>query len=147
LGVRRFLAERNRLYFATLSDAGWYRAAVGDPASGFRSEIRGPRGFLRVIDDIIVGWADLGDDLRHLRPGNMESDRGAALFAIDDVSGERVEIFGRARIVHVADEPELIAAISVRGDDEAVRRGIIVTVAALNWKAPARAVADCAGDS
>jgi hypothetical protein len=130
-GARDFLATRGSFYFATLSDAGWYRA-IGDLSSGVTSEIHGPAGFLRFVDDSTVGWADLNSDLRHIPSGHMDADGGTALFAVDYPNQQHLMIFGHARIIQFGDEPELQATLC--GDERSgVERGAIVTIDALDW--------------
>lgn len=52
---KAYLAERDAFYLATVSETGW-------PHFQFRG---GPKGFLRVVDDHTVGWADFRGNLRH----------------------------------------------------------------------------------
>jgi hypothetical protein len=135
-GVRDFLAGRSSFYFATRGETGWYRAAIGDATSGSTCEIRGPTGLLRVLDDDTVGWADLSGNLRHMRTENMDSERGAALFATDYPIGQHVTIFGRAHLVPVDDVPELIDSLPGLDGAGNVKHGVVVTVDTVDWKQP-----------
>ncbi|KAA1428552.1 pyridoxamine 5-phosphate oxidase, partial [Mycolicibacter arupensis] len=57
---KAYLAERDSFYLATVSETGW-------PYVQFRG---GPTGFLRVIDDHTIGWADFRGNLQYISTGN-----------------------------------------------------------------------------
>jgi predicted pyridoxine 5'-phosphate oxidase superfamily flavin-nucleotide-binding protein len=58
---RDFLRQRDGFYIATVSQTGW-------PYLQFRG---GPAGFLHVIDDHTLGWADFQGNLQYISTGNL----------------------------------------------------------------------------
>jgi predicted pyridoxine 5'-phosphate oxidase superfamily flavin-nucleotide-binding protein len=124
--VRDFLAERDSFYLATVSETGW-------PYVQFRG---GPPGFLRVLDENTLGWADFRGNLQYISTGNLGSDDRVALFVMDYPHRRRLKIFGHARVVFAEDDPEMIGTLTRPGDDGVVERGVLVTVEAFDWNCP-----------
>lgn len=123
---KEFIAERDGFYLATTSETGW-------PYVQFRG---GPRGFLRVIDDHTVGWADFRGNRQYISTGNMTNNDRVALFLMDYAHQARLKIFGRARFVDADAEPDLVRQLSVADYRARVERGVIVRVEAIDWNCP-----------
>jgi predicted pyridoxine 5'-phosphate oxidase superfamily flavin-nucleotide-binding protein len=123
---REYLAERDSFYLATVSATGW-------PYVQFRG---GPTGFLRVVDDNTVGWADFRGNLQYISTGNLAGDQRVALIAMDYVYRRRLKIFGHARVVTVEEDPTLVKGFADPGYDAEVERVVLVTVDAFDWNCP-----------
>lgn len=123
---KEFIAERDGFYLATTSETGW-------PYVQFRG---GPRGFLRVIDDHTIGWADFRGNRQYISTGNMTNNDRVALFLMDYAHQARLKIFGRARFVDADAEPDLVGQVSVADYRARVERGVIVRVEAFDWNCP-----------
>jgi predicted pyridoxine 5'-phosphate oxidase superfamily flavin-nucleotide-binding protein len=121
-----FIAARDSFYQATVSETGW-------PYVQFRG---GPLGFLKVIDPKTLGYADFRGNFQYLSVGNLNADGRIALILMDYPHRQRLKIWGHARIVHEADEPELLASLQTEGYKARVERGIIINVAAFDWNCP-----------
>lgn len=126
-----YLAERDSFYLATVSETGW-------PYVQYRG---GPAGFLRVVDDHTVGWADFRGNLQYISTGNVADHDGddhnrVALIAMDYVHQRRLKIYGRARVVTVEDDPDLVASFVDPSYDAVVERAVLVTVEAYDWNCP-----------
>jgi predicted pyridoxine 5'-phosphate oxidase superfamily flavin-nucleotide-binding protein len=124
--AREFLGQRDGFYMATVSETGW-------PYLQFRG---GPVGFLRVIDEHTVGWADFRGNLQYISTGNLGADDRVALFAMDYAHRRRLKIYGHARIVTADDDPDLAAALADPSYDAKVERAVIVHVEAFDWNCP-----------
>lgn len=124
--AREFLGQRDGFYLATVSETGW-------PYVQFRG---GPVGFLRVIDEHTLGWADFRGNLQYISTGNLGADDRVALFAMDYAHRRRLKIYGHARIVNVEDDPDLAAALADPSYDAKVERAVIVHVEAFDWNCP-----------
>jgi hypothetical protein len=124
--AREFLGQRDGIYLATVSETGW-------PYLQFRG---GPVGFLRVIDEHTVGWADFRGNLQYISTGNLRADDRVALFAMDYAHRRRLKIYGHARIVTVEDDPDLATALADPSYDAKVERAVIVHVEAFDWNCP-----------
>jgi predicted pyridoxine 5'-phosphate oxidase superfamily flavin-nucleotide-binding protein len=81
---REYLAERDSAYLATVSQTGW-------PYVQFRG---GPAGFLRVLDDNTIGWADFRGNLQYISTGNLAANDEVALIVMDYPYRQRLKIYG-----------------------------------------------------
>ena len=120
---REYLAERDGFYLASVSETGW-------PYVQFRG---GPPGFLRVVDDHTIGWADFRGNLQYITTGNVSGDDRVALIVLDYAQRRRLKIFGHARVVTVADDAALVTSFADPGYDAEVERAVLVTVEAFDW--------------
>lgn len=59
----------------------------------------GPAGFLRVLDDQTLGFADFAGNRQYITQGNLEQNPKAHLFLIDYAHRRRIKIWGTARVV------------------------------------------------
>jgi len=84
-----FLAELDMFYLATAS-------AAGQPYVQYRG---GSPGFLKVIDDRTLGFADFGGNRQYITLGNLAENPQAFIFLMDYVNQRRIKLWGRARIV------------------------------------------------
>jgi len=124
--AREFLGQRDGFYLATVSE-------TGRPYVQFRG---GPVGFLRVIDEHTLGWADFQGNLQYISTGNLGADDRVALFVMDYAHRRRLKIYGHARIVSVEDDPNLATALADPSYDAKVERAVIVHVEAFDWNCP-----------
>jgi len=120
-----FIAARDSLYMATVSETGW-------PYIQHRG---GPPGFLRVLDDKTIGFSDFRGNRQYVSVGNLAHDDRVSLILIDYPNRERLKILGRSRIIGKDDENEL-AKLSVPGYRAVVERGLVITIEAFDWNCP-----------
>jgi predicted pyridoxine 5'-phosphate oxidase superfamily flavin-nucleotide-binding protein len=121
-----FLAERDSLYMASVSETGW-------PYVQHRG---GPKGFVRVLDQRTIGFADFRGNRQYVSVGNLGQDDRVALILVDYPNRRRLKILGHARLVEAAHEPATLARLELPGYRARVERGILITVAALDWNCP-----------
>jgi hypothetical protein len=128
LGAREaaFVAARDGFYLASVSETGW-------PYVQFRG---GPPGFLRVLDDATLGFADLRGNRQYVTLGNLSRDDRVALFLMDYAGRQRLKLLGHARAVEVGEDAELAARLAVPGYAGVVERAVLVRVAAFDWNCP-----------
>ena len=124
--VAAYLSGRDDFYLATVGDTGW-------PYVQFRG---GPPGFLRVLDDNRLGWADFRGNLQYVSTGNLAADDRVAMIVLDHASRQRLKVYGRARVAFPEEDPDVIAALTVPGYDAVVERAVVVTVEAFDWNCP-----------
>jgi hypothetical protein len=91
-----FLAERDSFYIATAN-------AEGRPYIQHRG---GPAGFLKVLDDRRLAFADFGGNRQYITAGNLSENDRAAIFLMDYANRRRIKLWGRARVVE--DDAELL---------------------------------------
>lgn len=121
-----FIAARDSFYMASVSETGW-------PYLQHRG---GPQGFLRVLDETTLGFADLRGNRQYLSLGNLSADDRLCLFLMDYGNQARLKIFGRARFHDLAAEPELARRLIVPGYRAVPERGMTIKVEAFDWNCP-----------
>ncbi|MDD5275388.1 MAG: pyridoxamine 5'-phosphate oxidase family protein [Methylovulum sp.] len=121
-----FIAGRDSFYQATVSESGW-------PYVQHRG---GPPGFLKVLDERTLGFADFRGNLQYLSVGNLNANDRIALILMDYPNRRRLKIWGRVRIVRASEASELIAQLEVPSYRAHVERGIIIHVEAYDWNCP-----------
>lgn len=85
----RFLAQVDTAYLATAS-------ADGQPYTQHRG---GPKGFIRIVDDHTLGFADFSGNRQYISTGNLAENSKAFLFLMDYARQRRFKLWGRARVV------------------------------------------------
>jgi uncharacterized protein len=113
-----FLAEQDQAFLATAS-------AAGAPYIQHRG---GPKGFIKVVDERTLGFADYAGNRQYITLGNLSENDRAHLFLLDHASRRRIKIWGRARVVE--DDPVLIERLFDQGYRARAQRAILFTVEA-----------------
>ena len=121
-----FAAQRDGFYQATVSETGW-------PYVQFRG---GPRGFLKVIDDKTLAYADFRGNRQYLSVGNLGADARVSLILMDYPNRRRLKVWGRAKIVTADEDPALIASLHDASYRAKPERAVVITVEALDWNCP-----------
>lgn len=118
---RDFIGRRDSFYLATVTADGW-------PYVQHRG---GPKGFLKVLDDWTVAFADFAGNAQFVSMGNLETNDRVALFLMDYPNQARLKVIGHARIVE--EDAELKEGVRVDGYKAKVQRVIVVEVVAFDW--------------
>jgi len=121
-----FLAERDSFYMATVGASGW-------PYVQHRG---GPKGFLRVIDDQTIAFADFGGNKQYISTGNLTTDNRVALIMVDYPGQTRLKILGRTEILTGEPAKEWIERLRDSTDKSVIDRVYIIRVEAFDWNCP-----------
>jgi len=121
-----FIAERDSFYVASVGEEGW-------PYMQFRG---GPRGFLKVIDEKTLGYADFRGNLQYITMGNLKHNNRVALFLMDYPNRRRLKIMARAEVFDAADRPEMIERLEDPNYRARIERGVIYHIEAFDWNCP-----------
>ena len=121
-----FIAERDSFYMATVSESGW-------PYLQHRG---GPAGFLRVLNDTTLGFADFRGNRQYISLGNLMASDRAALFLMDYRQRQRLKIFAHVEIKKTADDPALAARLIVPGYKAQTERLMLLHLEAFDWNCP-----------
>jgi len=121
-----FIADRDSFYQATVSQTGW-------PYVQHRG---GPVGFLKVLDDRTMGYADFSGNRQYISVGNLRGDDRVSLLLMDYPQRRRLKIWGRARAVDERSDPALLAKLESHDFRASVERGIVIRVEAFDWNCP-----------
>ena len=119
-----FIGEQTSFFLATAS-------AAGQPYIQHRG---GPKGFLRVVDDRTLAFADFRGNRQYVTLGNLAENPKVCLFLIDYVHRQRVKVWGEGRVVE--DDPALVAKLVVPGYEARPERAIVISVATWDANCP-----------
>ena len=118
--LRSFIEAQTSVFLATANP-------TGQPYVQHRG---GPPGFLRVIDDITLGFVDYAGNRQYVTLGNLADNANAFLFLIDYAHRQRVKIWGTARVVEGA--ADLTAELMPEGYRARAEQVILFTISAWN---------------
>jgi uncharacterized protein len=121
-----FLAARDSFYMASVGETGW-------PYVQHRG---GPKGFVRVLDERTIGFADFRGNRQYVSVGNLSGDDRVSLILVDYPNRRRLKILGRARAIAAEDDPAVIERLTLPGYRAKVERGLVIAVEAFDWNCP-----------
>lgn len=121
-----FIEDRDSFYMATVSETGW-------PYVQHRG---GPRGFLKLVDDRTLAFADYRGNRQYLTTGNLAANDRASLFLMDYAHRARLKAFVRVEVVAPEDDPELAALVTVPGYKAKMERIFRLHLEAFDWNCP-----------
>ena len=119
-----FIAMQTSVFFGTAS-------ADGQPYIQHRG---GPPGFLRVLDERTVAFADYRGNRQYISQGNLADNPKAFLFLIDYAHRQRIKIWGEARVVE--DDPQLVQSLMPEGYKAHPEQAFLLTVSAWDSNCP-----------
>jgi predicted pyridoxine 5'-phosphate oxidase superfamily flavin-nucleotide-binding protein len=118
-----FIEARDGFYMATVSETGW-------PYVQFRG---GPPGFLKVLDEQMIGFADFRGNRQYISVGNLKHDGRVALFLMDYPNQTRLKILGRAEILEGPDAKEALNRLALPGYPAKIERALKIHLEAFDW--------------
>lgn len=122
----KFIQARDSFYQATVGENGW-------PYVQHRG---GPIGFLKVLDARTIGFADFRGNRQYLSVGNINVDERISMILMDYPRQRRLKLWGRARIVHENEQPQVIAAVEDPTYRAHIERAIVISIEAFDWNCP-----------
>jgi predicted pyridoxine 5'-phosphate oxidase superfamily flavin-nucleotide-binding protein len=121
-----FIAARDSLYMATVSENGW-------PYVQHRG---GPAGFLRMIDDKTLAFADFRGNRQYISLGNIAANNRVALFLMDYPDRRRLKIYACIEAKDLKLDPELAARLTLPGYPAKPERAFLLHLQAFDWNCP-----------
>jgi predicted pyridoxine 5'-phosphate oxidase superfamily flavin-nucleotide-binding protein len=122
--LAEFLAGLDMFYLGTAS-------AEGQPYIQYRG---GSPGFLKVLDEKTLAFADLGGNRQYLTVGNLSENPKAFIFLMNYANQQRVKLWGTARVVE--DDAELLQRLRDPDYPGKVEWAIVFTVEAWDINCP-----------
>ena len=122
--LTEFIAAQTSIFFGTAN-------AAGQPYIQHRG---GPPGFLRVLDDKTIAFADFTGNRQFISVGNLAENPKAYLFLIDYAERRRIKIWGTARVV--ADDPKLLGELMPADYKARPDQAIVFTIEAWDANCP-----------
>jgi predicted pyridoxine 5'-phosphate oxidase superfamily flavin-nucleotide-binding protein len=119
-----FIAAQTSVYLATAN-------AAGQPYIQHRG---GPAGFLRVVDEHTIAFADFVGNRQFITTGNLGENPRAHLFLMDYAHRRRIKIWGTARVVE--GDAGLLASLMPAGYKARGEQAIVFTVVAWDSNCP-----------
>ncbi|MBX9884857.1 MAG: pyridoxamine 5'-phosphate oxidase family protein [Novosphingobium sp.] len=119
-----FVADVRSFYLGTAS-------ADGQPYIQHRG---GPGGFLRVLDDKRLAFADFRGNRQYITTGNAAENRKAFLFLMDYANRRRIKLWGELEVIE-GDEA-LNEALTVPGYRAKVEQAMVFTITAWDSNCP-----------
>jgi predicted pyridoxine 5'-phosphate oxidase superfamily flavin-nucleotide-binding protein len=119
-----FIGDQDSFYLGTA-------AKDGQPYIQHRG---GPAGFLQVLDDKTLAFADFQGNQQYISSGNLVENDKAYLFLMDYPNRYRIKIWGTARIVD--DDPNLLASLAADGYRGKPEQAVVFTVKAWDRNCP-----------
>jgi predicted pyridoxine 5'-phosphate oxidase superfamily flavin-nucleotide-binding protein len=120
---KAFIEQMESALIASVGEAGW-------PYVQHRG---GPAGFLHVLGERTIGFADFRGNRQYITRGNLDHNPRVALFLLDHVLQARMKIFGNARVVEPEEDPELLAWLAPEDYPAKVERAVLIDVEAFDW--------------
>ncbi|TDI63194.1 MAG: pyridoxamine 5'-phosphate oxidase [Alphaproteobacteria bacterium] len=122
--LKDFIAERDSFYLGTTN-------AQGQPYIQHRG---GPKGFLKVLDEHTLAFADFGGNQQYITLGNLSDNEQAFIFLMDYPKRRRIKVWGRARVVD--DNEELLKKVTDNEYAAIPERVIVFTIEAWDVNCP-----------
>ena len=121
-----FIAARDGFYQATVSQIGW-------PYVQFRG---GPAGFLKVLDDKTIAYADFRGNRQYISAGNLADNNKISLILMDYPNRRRLKLWGRTKLIDKEDDRELLAGLQIEGYRALPERAVMISLEAFDWNCP-----------
>src|SRR4029077_5817427 len=116
--LAKFIAEQDTAFLATAS---------GDGAP-YLQHRGGPKGFIKVIDEKTLGFADYRGNRQYITLANLSENDRAFLFLLDPARKQRIKLWGRARVGE--NDSRVIESLFDKGYKAKPERAIVFTIEA-----------------
>ena len=120
-----FITARDSFYMASVSETGW-------PYVQHRG---GPAGFVRIVDECTVGFADFSGNRQYVSVGNFMKNDRVALFFMDYPNRTRLKLLGRVQLIG-PEQAVLLTELEIDDYKSRVERGFLIHVEAFDWNCP-----------
>jgi uncharacterized protein len=119
----QFIAQRNSFYLATVSETGW-------PYIQHRG---GPAGFLKMLDDRTLAFADYRGNRQYISTGNLRAGDKACLFLMDYPRRARLKIYAHIEVVPLDKDPSLVEKVTDPGYKAKLERIFLIRLESFDW--------------
>tara|TARA_R110002072_G_scaffold136850_1_gene279442 strand:+ start:6354 stop:6908 length:555 start_codon:yes stop_codon:yes gene_type:complete len=122
--LANFIAQRDSFYMATVN-------AEGQPYIQHRG---GPKGFLKVIDNKTLGFADFSGNRQYISYGNLQDNNKVCLFLMDYPNRTRIKLWGTSEATETNET--LIRQLAVDEYKANIERAFLVHIEAWDRNCP-----------
>ncbi|MFC3443654.1 pyridoxamine 5'-phosphate oxidase family protein [Sphingobium rhizovicinum] len=121
-----FLAARDSFYMASVSEDGW-------PYVQHRG---GPAGFLKMVDDRTLAFADYRGNRQYISTGNLAANDRACLILMDYPRRARLKIYAHVEKLAMDANPALTELVMDEGYKARAERIFRLRLEAFDWNCP-----------
>jgi predicted pyridoxine 5'-phosphate oxidase superfamily flavin-nucleotide-binding protein len=111
-------------------------ATVGEKGQPYIQFRGGKRGFLKILDDKTLGFADFRGNLQYISVGNVSKNKSVALFLMDYANQRRLKILAEVEVKDADEVPELIEKLRAADYKAKIERAMILHLKAFDWNCP-----------
>jgi predicted pyridoxine 5'-phosphate oxidase superfamily flavin-nucleotide-binding protein len=122
----QFIAARDSFYMATVSETGW-------PYIQHRG---GPAGFLKLVDDRTLAFADYRGNRQYISVGNLAANDRVALILMDYAGRRRLKIYAHVEAVALDADPALVERVVDPGYKAKPERVLLLHLESFDWNCP-----------
>ena len=122
----KFIAARDSFYMASVSETGW-------PYVQHRG---GPPGFLRLLNDRTLAFADFRGNRQYISLGNIRAEDRISVILLDYPVRRRLKLYARIEVRDLAADPDLAAHLALPGYRGAPERAMVLHLEAFDWNCP-----------
>ena len=121
-----FILDRDGFYMATVGENGW-------PYVQYRG---GPKGFLKVLDETTLAYADFRGNGQYISTGNIKAGNRAALILMDYANRKRLKIWTEVSITQAQENAALLKQLEMPEYSARVERLVVLNIQAYDWNCP-----------
>ena len=121
-----FLAEQRSFVMATVSETGW-------PYVQHRG---GPKGFLKVLGERRIAFADFAGNRQLISVGNAACNDRVALILVDYAHRVRLKLLGHLSVQALEPGSTLAEQLLTPGYTAKAQRAMVITVEGFDWNCP-----------
>jgi predicted pyridoxine 5'-phosphate oxidase superfamily flavin-nucleotide-binding protein len=121
-----FISAQRSLYMATVSETGW-------PYLQHRG---GPLGFVKVLDDKTLAFADYAGNRQLISVGNLAVNDRVALILVDYAQRLRLKLLGRLAVKDLASQDALASRLIDPAYRARPQRAMLISVEGFDWNCP-----------
>lgn len=121
-----FISKRDSFYLATVSESGW-------PYVQHRG---GQQGFLRLLDDKTLAFADYRGNRQYISLGNATANNRVSLILMDYPNRRRLKIYATLEVRALDGDEALAGALATPGYKAKAERAILLHLEAFDWNCP-----------
>ncbi len=89
-----------------------------------------------MLDDETIAYADFRGNRQYISTGNLIGDDRISLILMDYPNRRRLKIWGRARLVDIAQDPAMIERLHDSSYRARPERAVVITIDAFDWNCP-----------
>lgn len=133
-GDRYILTDDERAFIESRVD--FFMSTVGENGWPYMQHRGGPQGFLKVLSEDTLGFADFKGNRQYISSGNISSNGKAMLFLIDYPTKQRVKIWVEAEYIPLDQAGDYLEQLVPEGMEGQGGSVFIMKIQAYDWNCP-----------